>query len=114
LYPSRRSIAVTLAFFLAVSLAPAAAGAARQRDPGSERERVRQRRAQVASQIDALKAEDREVEAALDALNANVATQRARLADAQRSVERAEQEVAAARAEEAETAAEISPNFARR
>jgi len=108
LYSNRRSIAVTLALLLAVTLAPAGAGAAPQRDPGNERERVRQRRAQVASQIDALKAEDREVEAALDALNANVATQRARLADAQRSVDRAEQEVVAARAEETKTAAEIA------
>ena len=76
-------------------------------DTRSERERVRQERAEAASELDVLRATNDEVEAALDALNANVAGQEAALADAQRAAAAAEAALAEARAREAATQADI-------
>jgi LAS superfamily LD-carboxypeptidase LdcB len=76
-------------------------------DTRSERERVRQERAEAAAELDVLEATNAEVEAALDALNANVAGQEAALADAQRAAAAAEAALAEARAREAATQAEI-------
>lgn len=105
--PHRRRLASLLVVLLIIGgTAPPAA--AERHDPRRERERVRQRRAQLAAQIDALKAEDAEIERALEALNANVAYQEALLAEAQRAFEQAERQVATARAAEAQTAAEIA------
>ena len=105
--PYRRRLACLLVALLAIGVMVPSAAAERH-DPRHERERVRQRRAQVATQVDALKAEDAEVEAALEALNAKVASQQALLADAQRAVEHAERQVADARAAEARTVTEIA------
>jgi chemotaxis protein histidine kinase CheA len=76
-------------------------------DTRSERERVRQERAEAAAELDVLEATNAEVEAALDALNANVAGQEAALADAQRAAAAAEAALAEARAREAATQADI-------
>ena len=76
-------------------------------DARSERERVRQERAEAAAELDVLRATNAEVEAALDALNANVAGEEAALADARRAAAAAEAALAEARAREAATQAEI-------
>ena len=89
---------------IALVLPPAPA----EGDARSERQEVRRRQAEVAGQLDVLRAEDAEVTQALDALDANVAGQEGLLADAQRQVAAAEQALAEARAAEAETQARIS------
>ena len=95
---------------MAVSLllvAPAAAGPTRD-TPREQRERVRQQRADVAAQLDVLRATNGEVEQALADLNANVAGQEAALADAQRAATEAEAAAGVARQREAEIQAELS------
>lgn len=67
-------------------------------DPSSERERVRAQKANVASEVDALKATDAQVEAALGALQSNVAGQEALLAEAKRAAAEAERAVVTATA----------------
>jgi len=88
--------------------APTPASAAGPNSGRGERERVRQRQAQVAAQVDALRAEDRQVTQALQALEANVATQEASLAGARRAAASAEARLATAQVAEAATAREIS------
>ena len=85
----RAALAVTAALLLAAS-APLPDGAAAQStDPRAAREEVRQERADRASELDALQAEDAVLEAAVAELNANVAAQEARVADARRATEEA-------------------------
>lgn len=81
--------AVSVVLALALVSAPIMGGAAPNGDPSAERERVRAEAAAVASQVDALQATDAQVEAALDALAANVAGQQALLAEARRAAEQA-------------------------
>jgi hypothetical protein len=102
-------VAAVLAGLLAVSVLPGISGAApgAPRDAREERERVRQQRADVAANLDVLRAQDDEVEQALADLQANVAGQEAALADAQQAAAAAEAELAAARRREEETQAEI-------
>ena len=59
---------------------PQVAGSAPAKDPRAERERVRAEQADVAAQIDTNKASRREIEDALQALQANLDTQEAALA----------------------------------
>ncbi|HEU5083587.1 MAG TPA: D-alanyl-D-alanine carboxypeptidase family protein [Acidimicrobiales bacterium] len=75
-------------------------------DTASERAEVQRKRAAVAAEIDTLRATDQQVEAALAALQANVATQTAALRDAERrsaeaeaALQRATEKVAAKEAE---------------
>ncbi|HAS10823.1 MAG TPA: hypothetical protein DCS55_09970, partial [Acidimicrobiaceae bacterium] len=83
----RRRVGTALAVFgllagsFAVSLA--APDVARA-DTAAERAEVQRKRAAVASEIDTLRATNAQVEAALSALNSNVATQTAALRDAER------------------------------
>lgn len=77
-------------------------------DPRSERERVRRERAEVAAQLDVLRAQDVDVERALADIQANLAAEESRLVDAQRAVAAAEQQLQAARAAEAAMLAEIA------
>ena len=98
---------VALVVLVAVSGQGSGAAPGAPLDTRSERERVRQERAQAAAELDVLRATNDDVEAALDALNANVAGQEAALADAQRAVAAAEAALAEARAREAATQAEI-------
>ncbi len=107
-HPTRTLVAALLA--AATLLVPVAA----QADTKSEREEVRRKRAEAASEIDTLRATDAEVEDALGTLNANVAAQEAELADARRraaeaqeALERATAEVEAKEAEIAELDAQV-------
>src|SRR3546814_14054605 len=65
-------------------------------DPSAERERVRAQKANVATQVDALRATDAQVEAALADLQANLSGQEALLGEAQRAAAEARQAHAAA------------------
>lgn len=89
---SRALVRAVGAVLAAVSvLAPVASFADRAGgDPSAEREAVRAKKAQLATQVDALAATDAEVSAALDALEANVRGQEALLAEANRAAEAAE------------------------
>jgi hypothetical protein len=89
---------------LAAVVAPTAVRA----DTRSEREEVQRKRAAVASEIDTLRATDEEVEAALNALQANVATQSAELRDAERRAADAEAALQAATVEVEAKKAEIA------
>jgi hypothetical protein len=77
------------------------AGAAGRQDPRQEREEVRRRQASVAAQVDGLRADQDDVEAALDVLDANVASQTAALRDAERAASEAAAAADQARAEAA-------------
>ena len=101
-HPLRSLIALLLA--VAVAVAPASAGA----DAKSDREEVRRKKAAAAADIDALRATDAEVEAALSTLNANVAAQQAALADAERKAAEAEAALQRATAEVEAKEAEIA------
>ena len=95
----RRSAGLVLAAvgLLAASLALSLAvpGVARA-DTAGERAEVQRKRAAVASEIDTLRATNTQVEAALNALNSNVATQTAALRDAERRSAEADAELARA------------------
>ena len=99
---SLRSTVTTLGVALALALVSAPIVGSAQRpsggDPSSERERVRAQAANVATQVDALQATDAQVEAALVALERNVAGQQALLAEAKRAAVEAEQAFADATA----------------
>ena len=68
-----------------VAVSPVAASATGRGDPRREREQVRERQAEVAAEVDVLRGEQADVEAALDAIEANVAGQRASVEDARRA-----------------------------
>lgn len=96
-------LATTLVLAPAVSFADRAGN-----NPSAEREAVRARKAQVATQVDALAATDAQVSAALDALEANVAGQEALLAEANRAADEAEAAFAEATAAVEAKTAEIA------
>ncbi|MGQ0430972.1 MAG: D-alanyl-D-alanine carboxypeptidase family protein [Microthrixaceae bacterium] len=84
----------------ALTLSPMASFAQQTgNNPSAERARVRAEKAKLATQVNALKASDAEVSAALEALQANVRGQEALLAEANRAAEEAE--AALAQAQEA-------------
>lgn len=89
---SLRSLLSGLGMVLAIALVslPAISSAERSSDPSAERERVRAQKAQVATQVDALRATDAQVEQALADLEANVRGQEAQLADAERAATEAQ------------------------
>ena len=97
------------AFFAALLVvAPAVAYAERAgNNPSAERAEVRRKKANLATEVNALKATDAQVERALADLNANVAGQQGRLAEAQRAATQAEQAHTAAIAAVAAKTAEI-------
>lgn len=84
--------------------APAVAGG----DARSERERVRRERAQVAAELDVLRASGTEVEQALDALDDRAALEAAALASAEQALHVAREQAAAAGRREADTAGQIA------
>jgi peptidoglycan hydrolase CwlO-like protein len=107
LHPKRRSARrwfAALALVAAVLAAPGGAGAD---TPQQQREKVRQQKADLAAQLDALNADHARVEQALADLRANVAGQEAALADVRRQADQARAEADAARAAEAATVAHI-------
>jgi peptidoglycan hydrolase CwlO-like protein len=91
------SAVVALGLVVAV-WSPVASGADDPDPAKTERERdaVRDQRAEVDLQVDALEAKDAEVQAALAELETNVATQEAELEEAERAHQEAEAELAAA------------------
>jgi LAS superfamily LD-carboxypeptidase LdcB len=100
--------AVSVAMLAAVLLVPAIAGArAGGSDPSKERAAVRAQAAKVASQVNALKATDAQVNKALDALTANVNGQTALLAEARRAAAEAKASLQAAQAAADAKAAQI-------
>ena len=103
---SPRATVRALGAILAAGLVLAPAISMAGDSPSQQREAVRREKAALATQVDALQATDAEVEAALDALRANVAGQEALLAEAQRAASEAEaafqQAAAAVQAKQAE------------
>jgi peptidoglycan hydrolase CwlO-like protein len=95
------AVAVVLVAALFGPVVPASA------DARAERAEVQRKRAAVAADIDTLRATDQQVEAALAALQANVAGRSAELRDAERESERAEAAVVAAAARVEAKQAEI-------
>ena len=92
----RTRLVVAVAAALAVAstgLVPATTAGA---DTAAEQRSVKQQRAEVAGQIDTLRASDAQVSQALADLDANVRATRAQVADAQRSVDDAEARAAQA------------------
>ncbi|MEI7593844.1 MAG: hypothetical protein WCK41_11555, partial [Actinomycetes bacterium] len=83
-------VAACLLFAVMGSIVPAQAAA--PSDPNAQREEVRQKRAAVAGQLDALHASSAEVNAALDSLEANVRGAQAQALDAQREATAAQAE----------------------
>lgn len=106
--PARRRpiIGVLVAGLIALAAIPAAAQQT-SKDPRAERDRIRSKRAEVATQVDALRAEDAEVDAALAALDENLRGKQAAFADADRAAGEAEREAAEAREAERQKEAEI-------
>jgi peptidoglycan hydrolase CwlO-like protein len=76
-------------------------------NPSADRAKVRAQRAKVAADVNALKATDAQVDAALRALNANVSGQEALYSEAQRASNQADQAEAAANAAVAAKQAQI-------
>jgi len=104
----------------AASATPASAtvvATSRKRPPSKEEQRIRQleqqrsqiraTKAKAAAKIDALKATDKQIQAALSDLSDHVASTTARLEDAQRATAAAETELAAAHDAEAKAEAEL-------
>lgn len=93
---------------LAAFIPTPTAASAQAGDPRAEREKVRAQKAAVASDVDALQADEAEVRAALGAINDNVRGQQAAYVDAQRSATEAQdhatEAAAAAAAKEDEIA----------
>jgi hypothetical protein len=102
--PSRRSPLLQRAATgaLAVVLGLGLAGTAAFADPADEREEVREELAAATEDLDALRATDEEVTAALAALEDDVRTQQARLEDAQLEADQAQAEADRAHDDEAE------------
>ena len=108
--PSKRSVVRGLGALFAVALVtgPTVADAQLQgNNPSAERAKVRAQKAKVATEVNALKATDAQVDRALNDLQSNVAGQQARLAEAQRAQSEAEAAYAEASAAVTAKKAEI-------
>jgi len=104
-----RSARLLLALSAALGLLAATAGtaSAASKDPRQQRREVQQKKAQVASQINLLKASDEQVGKALDALQANVSAQTAKVASARQAAAAATQRAASTKAAEERTRAKL-------
>lgn len=91
-----------------VASSGASVGAQSLEDKRAERREVQRRRAAAAAEIDALRADRAELVAALDVLNRQVAAEEARLADARRAADEAEQALRRAEAQVALTTERIA------
>ena len=91
-----RLLAAAVACALVAGVAPSASG--QSSDPRERREAVREQQAANASELDALRATDAELQTALAAIRRDVEAQRGQVEDAQRAVRRAERDIAEARA----------------
>jgi hypothetical protein len=106
----RRGVTVALAaLFVVLALGSTGlpARADSSNDPRAERDTVRAKKADLASQVNALHASDTEVDQALQALDDNVRGQQAAYSDAERAASEAEREAVDARAAEEAKQAEI-------
>lgn len=108
--PIRRSrpVVIVAVFALVGLLVPLLDAGAAAGDPRREREKVRRQGAELAAEVDLLRAQDADVAVALQAMNANVATQEALLAGAQQAVAQAEEQLSQAQAAEQEAMAVIA------
>ncbi len=113
--PLRRFLGVAVAACCALTLSDAAGGQESIADARAEREQVREERAAAAAELDAARADDAEVQAALDAINESVLAQENALVDAQRQLDvahavadQANADVAAAQARIAEIRTQLS------
>jgi peptidoglycan hydrolase CwlO-like protein len=107
---SRRSILLValVAALVVVGSPHLAVGApAQEEDPRQERAEARARKAGLASELDALRASDGEVEASLAAVQENVALTQARLASARQAVADAEKRASQAQEELDEAEAHV-------
>jgi peptidoglycan hydrolase CwlO-like protein len=100
-------VTVALSVTLSVSLIALPASAQGSSDPRAERDKVRAERAELAVQVDALRADDAEVDAALAALDQNLRGKQAAFTDADRAATEAEQAAAEARQAEEQKQLEI-------
>jgi LAS superfamily LD-carboxypeptidase LdcB len=98
------ALAIVVSILLGVA-APAAAG--KSDDPVKKRRQVAQQRANVASQLNVLKATDAQVETALNDLQANVQSRAAELSDAKAAADGAAARLAQARVNESAKQAEV-------
>lgn len=105
--PRRRRLLAALVAVVALVPAGSVVADDQLEDIRAQREEVRRQAAELAGEIDVIESTDAEVSAALEALNANVRAEQARLDEAQRAVEAAEAEVVEARAREVQAQAEI-------
>lgn len=109
----RRSSRISAALLIALCCVALGAGplpvalVAAEDDPIEERERVREEAAAVAAQLDVLRADDAEVEAAILALDAQITAQEAEIADLQADLDRAAEDLEAAEADEDRAVARV-------
>lgn len=102
----QRLISILLTLTI-LAVAPPVSAAQPKADPRKEREAIRKRKAQVAAQVDVMRAEDAKVEKALVALNADLASQEALLQSAEQAVTQAVGELAKAKADEERIIAQV-------
>lgn len=113
-FPTHRRFAGLVAGLTALALvaamaSPAAAGGpTTTADPYKQRKDVQKQRASVASQINVLQANDKQIEKALGELDANVKSTKSRFDDAARAAAIAAQAAQLARGTEAETTANFN------
>lgn len=106
----RFTAAVVAVAFFAIAAVPAAAS---DHDVRDRQRSVKQKRAEVAAQVDVLRASERELASALDAVERNLRAQQAAVADARRAADAAEAAVKTARAREAAAEQALSETQAR-
>ncbi len=83
----------------AITLTAATAGAS-SGDPNARRDQVRKKKAEAAARLNVLKANDAQINRALDAIEANVSAQQARVASARQAANAADAALAQARQQE--------------
>jgi LAS superfamily LD-carboxypeptidase LdcB len=91
-----------------ITLAAAtAATAGASGDPGSQRDQVRKKKAEAAARLNVLKANDAQINRALDAIEANVSAQQARVASARQAANAADAALAKAKQQEQQKQQEL-------
>jgi LAS superfamily LD-carboxypeptidase LdcB len=101
------------AIVAAITLTAATAGAASSSDPSARRDQVRKKKAEAAARLNVLKASDAEINKALDAIEANVSAQQARVASARQAANAADAALAQARQQEKQKQQELDTLRAR-
>jgi murein DD-endopeptidase MepM/ murein hydrolase activator NlpD len=101
--PKPRNLASALVMLLVVALATPAWSAAPSGTPEEQRDAARQKKAEVAAQVDTLKASNDELESAVKALDAGVSVQSNQTESAKRALQSAETGLGSAESKLAET-----------